>query len=87
MCKRERMRAGLLKIGEVAKEARVQKTTVRYYTEIGLLKISTKMLPGGYRLYDRDETVDAIRRIKNIHEQNKTLGDIRQLLGTVPNTL
>ena len=80
MCKRERMRAGLLKISEVAREAGVQKTTVRYYTEMGLLKVSTKMLPGGYRLYDRGETVESIRRIKSIHEQNRTLDDIRELM-------
>ena len=80
MCKRERVDAGLLKIGEVAKVAGVLRTTVRYYTDIGLLKVATKLLPGGYRLYDRKETVEKIRKIQVISQQNRTLGDIKQLL-------
>lgn len=80
MCKRERMNGGLLKIGEVAKEAGVLRTTIRYYTEIGLLRVADKMTPGGYRLYDRAETVENVRKIKTICEQNRTLYDIKQLM-------
>ena len=39
MTKKMRMEVGLLKVGEVAKEARVMASTIRYYTEIGLLKV------------------------------------------------
>ena len=80
MCKRERLRMGLLKIGEMAREAGVLRSTIRYYTDMGLLAVAEKLSPGGYRLYDREQTLARIRQIKCIAEQNCTLEDIRQKL-------
>jgi len=80
MCKRERLSNGLLKIGEVAREAGVLRSTIRYYTEMGLLRVAEMLLPGGYRLYDREETLARIQQIKSIAEQNHTLEDIREEL-------
>ncbi|MDH5661363.1 MAG: MerR family transcriptional regulator [Elusimicrobiota bacterium] len=80
MCKRERLRMGLLKIGEMAREAGVLRSTIRYYTEMGLLPVAETLLPGGYRLYDRKQTLVRIQQIKSIAEQNRTLEDIRQEL-------
>ena len=80
MCKRERLRMGLLKIGEMAKEARVLRSTIRYYTDMGLLRVAETLLPGGYRLYDREQTLARIQQIKSIAEQNRTLEDIKEEL-------
>lgn len=80
MCKRERLRIGLLKIGEIAKEAGVLRSTIRYYTEMGLLRVVETLSPGGYRLYDREQTLARIQQIKSIAEQNRTLEDIREEL-------
>ncbi len=80
MCKRERLRIGLLKIGEVAKETGVLRSTIRYYTEMGLLAVAETLLPGGYRLYDREQTLARIQQIRTISEQNRTLEDIREEL-------
>ena len=51
MSKRERIRRGWFKIGELAKKLGVPVTTVRYYTEIGILPVVSET-PSGYRLYD-----------------------------------
>jgi DNA-binding transcriptional MerR regulator len=80
MCKRERLRIGLLKIGEVAREAGVLRSTIRYYTDIGLLAVAEKLSPGGYRLYGREETLARIQQIRAIAEKNRTLEAIREEL-------
>jgi len=80
MCKRERLRNGLLKIGEMAREAGVLRSTIRYYTDMGLLRVAEKLSPGGYRLYERQETLARIWRIKSIAEQNRTLENIKEEL-------
>lgn len=80
MCKKERLKNGLLKIGEIAREAGVLRSTIRYYTEMGLLAVAETLSPGGYRLYDRERTLVRIQQIKSIAEQNRTLQDIREEL-------
>jgi len=80
MCKKERLRNGLLKIGEIAREAGVLRSTIRYYTEMGLLAVAETLSPGGYRLYDRERTLVRIQQIKSIAEQNRTLQDIKEEL-------
>jgi len=80
MCKQERLRIGLLKIGEMAREAGVLRSTIRYYTEMGLLLVTETLSPGGYRLYDREQTLARIQQIKSIAEQNRTLENIKEEL-------
>ena len=80
MCKRERLKNGLLKIGEMAREAGILRSTIRYYTDMGLLRVAETLLPGGYRLYEREETLARIQQIRAISEQNRTLEDIREKL-------
>jgi len=77
--RKERLERGLLKIGEIAKSAGVSPSLVRYYTDIGLLKVAgyTK---GGYRLYDRDETIRIIRHVKPTVERRRTLREIKENL-------
>lgn len=66
MPKHERMNRGWLKIGELAKKLGVPATTIRYYTEIGLLPVIAETR-GGYRLYD---VADAERRFSLIRAMN-----------------
>lgn len=67
----------LLKIGEIAKVARVPLSTVRYYTDIGLLKVASHT-EGGYRLYDREEALGIIRKIKPVVDKRRTLKQIKE---------
>ncbi|MBA3065952.1 MerR family transcriptional regulator [bacterium] len=78
MSGRERRELGLLTAAEVARAAGVLKSTVRYYTEMGLLKIAGTFSPKSYRLYEKDETVERIRRIREIQGRNRTLSNIME---------
>ncbi len=75
MTKKMRMEIGLLKVGEVAREARVLASTVRYYTEIGLLKVRD-MTEGGYRLYDRQDTLERLRVVRAVNEGHLSLAEV-----------
>ncbi len=79
LSRKERLGRGLLKIGEIAKLAGVAPSLVRYYTDIGLLRVAgyTK---GGYRLYDREETMRIIRQVKPTVERRRTLKEIKESL-------
>ena len=79
MTKKMRLEVGLLKVGEIAREARVLASTIRYYTEIGLLKVR-ELTDGGYRLYDREETVERLRMVKTVNEGRLSLAEIRAQL-------
>ncbi len=79
MTKKMRMEIGLLKVGEVAREARVLASTVRYYTEIGLLKVR-EMTEGGYRLYDRQDTLERLRVVRAVNEGHLSLAEVRAQL-------
>jgi len=67
----------LLRIGEVAKVAGVPLSTIRYYTDIGLLKVVSRT-NGGYRLYDREEALTIIRKIKPVVDRRRTLQQIKE---------
>ena len=67
----------LLRIGEIAKVAGIPLSTVRYYTDIGLLKV-TSHTKGGYRLYDREESLSIIRKIKPVVDRRRTLMQIKE---------
>jgi DNA-binding transcriptional MerR regulator len=71
-----RMELGLLKVGEIAREAQVLNSTVRYYTEIGILKVK-EMTDGGYRLYDREETLQRLNLVRQANEGYLSLSDIK----------
>jgi DNA-binding transcriptional MerR regulator len=79
LSRKERLERGLLKIGEIARMAGVAPSLVRYYTDIGLLKV-TGYTRGGYRLYDRDETIRIIRQVKPPVERRRTLREIKENL-------
>lgn len=79
MTRKMRLELGLLKVGEIAREARVHKSTVRYYTEIGLLKVK-ETTEGGYRLYDRDDALMRIDLTRKANEGCLNLGEIKTRL-------
>lgn len=79
LSRKERLGRGLLKIGEIAKLAGVATSLVRYYTDIGLLRVADQT-KGGYRLYDREETLRIIREVKPPVERRRTLKEIKENL-------
>ena len=79
LSRKERLGRGLLKIGEIAKLAGVTTSLVRYYTDIGLLRVAS-YTKGGYRLYDREETMRIIRHVKPTVERRRTLKEIKENL-------
>lgn len=76
MTRRMRLANGLLKIGEMAREAGVLVSTIRYYTDVGLLRVVANT-QGGYRLYDRKDTLERVHTIKTINGRKWTLSEIR----------
>lgn len=79
LSRKERLGRGLLKIGEIAKLAGVATSLIRYYTDIGLLRV-TGYTKGGYRLYDREETIRIIWHVKPPVERRRTLREIKESL-------
>lgn len=69
----------LLKIGEIARLAGVLPSTIRYYTQIGLLE-AADTTPGGQKLYDKEDTLSKVRMIKSIERQHLPLQTIRKIL-------
>ena len=67
-----------MKIGEIAKHARIGIETIRYYEKAGLLQ-EPQRRPSGYRQYDESTLVrlDYIRKAKAL---GFTLAEIRELL-------
>lgn len=74
MSKKQR---SLLKISEIAQDAGVLPSTVRYYTDIGLLTVSGAT-PGGHRLYERESTLQTISKIQFLSQQGLTMDDIKR---------
>ncbi len=72
-------RGNLLKIGEMAKLASVLPSTIRYYTEIGLVEPAATT-PGGQKLYDKEDTLSRIRMIKSIEKQHLPLQTIKKII-------
>ncbi len=70
----------LLKISEIAERAKVLPSTIRHYTDIGLLKFAATT-EGGHRLYDETETLSQMARIKLLSARGLSLPSIRVELG------
>ncbi len=69
---------GLLRLNEVAKGAGVLPSTVRYYSNIGLIKVACRS-PGGHRLYDR-AALAWLKRIRAVYKNRVTLEELRKRL-------
>lgn len=69
-------REDLLKISEMAQKADVLVSTIRYYTDIGLLK-AAMTTEGGHRLYEEAPTMDRLIKIKKMVAKGLTLPEIQ----------
>jgi len=69
-------RQNLLKISEMAQKAEVLVSTIRYYTDIGLLK-AAMTTEGGHRLYEESPTMDRLAKIKRMVAKGMTLPEIQ----------
>ena len=76
--KAKRMENGLLRAGELAGEAGVPVSTVRYYAEAGLIS-SVKETAGGQRLFPRSE-VETVRGLKSLTRERWSLAQIQGVL-------
>jgi MerR family redox-sensitive transcriptional activator SoxR len=68
----------VLTIGQVAAQASVRTSAIRYYEEVGVLPTPERV--GGHRRY----TVDVLRRLAIVDVAQRagfTLGEVRELLG------
>ncbi len=69
-------RQNLLKISEMAQKADVLVSTIRYYTDIGLLK-AAMTTEGGHRLYEEIPTMERLAKIKRMVAKGLTLPEIQ----------
>ncbi len=69
-------------IGELARQAGVPTSTVRFYERDGLLKPSARS-PSNYRLYS-GEDLERLRFIRAAQATGFTLGDVKSLLRPAP---
>lgn len=67
----------LCKIGKLAKEAGVPRSTIHYYCQMGLLE-PVDYSPGGYRLFNEEESIVRIREIREVVASKVTLKDLRE---------
>jgi CheY-like chemotaxis protein len=70
----------LLKISDIAEKAKVLPSTIRHYTDIGLLRFAATT-EGGHRLYDEVETLTQMARVKLLSARGLSLPQIREELG------
>ncbi len=68
-----------MRIGDLARRARVTPRTLRYYESLGLLQPAARR-SGGFRLYD-EQAVGRLERIRQLKELlGFSLGEVRQIL-------
>lgn len=72
------MKRALLTIGSLAKESRVNISTIRFYERRGLI-LHPSRTDGGYRLYTEDAVV-RIRFIRCLQALGFTLNEIKRML-------
>lgn len=67
-----------MRIGDVARQASVPSTTIRYYEDIGLLP-TPRRAPNGYRDYGQ-EAVERLRFVRDAQESGLTLEEIGSIV-------
>ena len=77
--RKDRLKLGLLKLGEIAALAGVLPSAIRYYSNLGLLNVSD-YTQGKYRLFKKDETLSRMAKIKELKEKGLTLEGIKKKL-------
>jgi len=66
---------GFLSIGELAKVSGVRQSTLKFYTEIGILPFSQDG-EGLLRKYKKDEALKQLKEIKKLKEKRLTIKEI-----------
>lgn len=79
--RKERLKLGLLKLGEIAAKTGDLPSRIRYYSNIGILKV-TEYTQGKYRLFKKEETLTKMAQIKELKNQGFTLTEIKKRLAT-----
>ena len=69
----------LFKIGEVMEHSGVSRQTIHNYTTLRLIT-EAERTPSGHRLYG-EEVFERLRRIAELKREDKTLKEIRRILG------
>ncbi|MCS7151690.1 MAG: response regulator [Endomicrobia bacterium] len=77
MDKEKRLELGLLKIGELAERSGVPISTLKYYTDLGLLRVQEYMA-GGFRLYNEKESMLRLKRIRELSDQGYSIKEIKE---------
>jgi DNA-binding transcriptional MerR regulator len=67
-----------MRIGDVARQANVPSTTIRYYEDIGLLPPPARA-PNGYRDYSQ-EAVERLRFVRDAQDSGLTLEEITSIV-------
>ncbi len=80
--RKERLKKGFFKTGEIAKEAGVLPSCIRYYTKLELLDVHSRT-QGNFRLYKRKETLERLNEIKSLKAQAMPLKIIKERLESV----
>ncbi|MFA5859245.1 MAG: response regulator [Elusimicrobiota bacterium] len=74
---KDKKKRNLVKIGKIAEEIGVLPSTIRYYTNLGLLKTYGRT-QGGFRLYDYEETLHRLKILKQLEDEKRyTLDEIK----------
>ncbi len=66
----------LIKISVIAEMADVASSTIRHYTDLGLLKVGA-YTEGGQRLYAKTETLEKLGKIQALSRRGLTLPEIK----------
>ncbi|MBI4370641.1 MAG: response regulator [Elusimicrobia bacterium] len=69
--------SAFIKISELARRASVMASTIRYYTDLGILKVAMET-EGGHRLYDGGSSLRRIRMVHAQTSQGRTLEQARE---------
>ena len=75
MNKKATEKNNILTIGELAEVSGIRQTTIKYYTEIGILPFSQD----GERLtrkYNKEKALDRLEKIKELKEKRLTIKEI-----------
>ncbi|PIV19216.1 MAG: hypothetical protein COZ15_03965 [Elusimicrobia bacterium CG_4_10_14_3_um_filter_49_12_50_7] len=65
-----------MRIGEVADFCGVRKSTIRHYTDMGILPCEGTT-PAGHKLYDARKTMVRVQLIKSASARRSTLAEVK----------
>jgi len=74
-----RLQENLLRVGELARQAGIPVSTVRYYTQVGLISPATRT-SGGHNLYDRQDCLRVLNLIKTLNRNRPPLNQLKGVL-------